>query len=66
MPPARYMTAVFGRDVLSGKKKLLPKSEVLWVQDLPNWKEFSAARIWRSCRNRAEWTEISKYFADCD
>ncbi len=61
-PPARYMTATFGRDILSGRKKLLKKAEVRWVQDLPNWKEFSATRIWQSCRNRAEWAEIQQYF----
>jgi hypothetical protein len=31
-PPARYMTAIFGRDILCGKKKLLKKSEIRWVE----------------------------------
>ena len=40
------MTSAFGRDVLSGRKKLLAKAEVKWVEHLPNWKEFSTKRIW--------------------
>ena len=65
-PPERYMTAIFGKDVLSGRKKLLKKSEIRWVQNLPNWKEFSATRIWSSCKNRREWEKIKNYFPDCD
>ena len=58
------MTVTFGKEVLSGKKKLMKKSEVRWVQHLPNWKEFSSKRIWSSCKNRREWSEISKYFPE--
>ena len=63
-PPARYVTSAFGKDVLCGKKKLLRKAEIKWVEHLPNWKEFSTKRIWGSCKNRSEWSKISKYFPD--
>ena len=58
------MTSAFGRDILSGKKKLLNKSEVKWVQHLPNWQEFSTKRIWHSCKSRREWPAISRYFPE--
>jgi hypothetical protein len=51
-PPMRYMTSAFGRDILSGKKRLLTKASVKWVEHLPNWKEFSTKRIWDSCKGR--------------
>ncbi len=57
-PPFRYMTSAFGRDVLCGKKKLLKKSEVKWVEHLPNWSEFSTKRIWGSAKTRPEWPEV--------
>jgi hypothetical protein len=52
------MTSTFGRDILCGKKRLLSKSDVKWVEHLPNWKEFSTKRIWDSCKNRSEWNVI--------
>jgi len=36
----------FCKDILSGQKKLLKLSEVLWVDQVPSWSEFEVATIW--------------------
>jgi len=64
VPPQRYLTSAFGKDILCGKKKLLNKAEIIWVDNLPNWSEFSTKRIWLSCKNRSEWSKIKLYFPD--
>ena len=45
-PPMRDLTSEFCRQVLSGEKKLMKSSEVLWVEEVPQWEEFTAKRIW--------------------
>ena len=58
------MTSAFGRDILSGRKKLLKKADVKWVEHLPSWPEFNTKRIWLSAKARADWDEIKMYFPD--
>ena len=43
---------------------MLKKSEVRWVEHLPNWNEFNTKRIWLSSKQRPEWKEIIRYFPD--
>lgn len=34
------------KDVLSGSKKLLKLTHVLWVAEIPRWPELTVKRIW--------------------
>ncbi len=43
---------------------MLKKSEVRWVEHLPNWNEFNTKRIWLSSKQRPEWPTINRYFPD--
>ena len=36
------------QDVLSGKKRLLKLSQVLWVASVPRWEEFTVKKMWES------------------
>jgi hypothetical protein len=42
-----------------GEKKLLKTKDVIWVDEVPNWKEFSSKSIWANARNNPN---IMKYF----
>lgn len=46
VPPIQDLNNDFCRMVLSGHKKLLKFNEVLWVEDVPNWPEFSSKVLW--------------------
>jgi len=45
------MTTSFAKKVLSGKKKLLKLSKVLWVTNVPRYKEISSKAIWNEAKN---------------
>ena len=38
VPPQRDLTSKFCKEILSGEKKLLKLKDVLWVEEVPNWK----------------------------
>ena len=40
------MSTTFARDVLSGHKKLLNLSEVLWISEIPTYHELSVKKVW--------------------
>ena len=44
------MTTSFAKDILSGKKKLLKLSEVLWVNDVPRYREICSKAIWNEVK----------------
>ena len=45
------MTTSFAKDILCGKKKLLKLSEVLWVTNVPRYKEISSKAIWNEAKS---------------
>jgi len=45
-PSLNDMTNTFVRKVLSGKKKLMKANLILWVEEVPRWKNFSSKVIW--------------------
>ena len=47
----RDLTCKFCRDVLSGKKKLLKTIDVKWVEQVPNWKEFTTRSVWNNVKS---------------
>lgn len=55
------MTATFCSEILSGKKLLLKLSEVQWVENVPNWPDFSSKNLWIKVTNNPS---IAKYFPD--
>ena len=50
-PTVRDMTTSFAKDVLSGKKKLLKLKEVLWVTNVPRYKEICSKAIWNEAKS---------------
>ena len=42
VPPKKDLTSAFCRDILAGKKKLMKLNQVLWVEEVPRWPEFTA------------------------
>jgi len=44
------MTTSFAKEVLSGKKKLLKLNEVLWVNNVPRYKEISSKALWEEAK----------------
>jgi hypothetical protein len=40
------MATDFARKVLNGEKKLLKLSDVIWVEEVPRFKEISCKKIW--------------------
>jgi hypothetical protein len=40
------MTTEFARKVLCGKKSLLKLANVLWVEEVPRYKEMSTKTVW--------------------
>jgi len=55
------MTSKFCRDILSGKKSLLKLSQVLWVEEVPNWSEFTSKNVWQRAKSNSS---ILRYFPD--
>ena len=55
------MTTEFAKKVLSGKKKLLNLSEVLWVNNVPRYKEINVKTIWDKAKTD---NSIKAYFPD--
>ena len=50
-PPMKDMNVGFCKDILSGKKKLLKFAEVNWIENVPQWEEFTAQYVWNSVKN---------------
>ena len=45
-PPLRDINNAFVRLVLCGEKKLMKTKDVMWIEEVPNWREFSTKRVW--------------------
>ena len=61
VPSMRDLTCKFCRDVLAGKKKLLKAVNVKWVEQVPNWKEFTTRSVWNNVKGNKKMTI---YFPD--
>ena len=61
-PSERDMTTDFARKVLGGQKLLLNLADVLWVEEVPRYKEISVKTIWQKAKT--ENAAILKYFPD--
>jgi len=60
-PPIEEFTADFARDVLSGKKLLLPKADVIQIRSVPRYQELSAKVLWPAVRADPA---LARYFPD--
>ncbi len=60
-PPLRDLTNDFCRRLLKGEKKLLLSKDVLWVENVPNWPEFSSKHLWLKAKANET---LSRYFPD--
>ena len=60
-PPYNHFPIAFCRDLLTGKKKLLPLKEVKWVQSVPKQKEFTVKRLWEKYKDDET---VNIYFQD--
>ena len=60
-PSTRDMTTEFAKKVLCGKKCLLKLADVLWVEEVPRYKEMCTKTIWLKAQSNAN---ILKYFPD--
>jgi hypothetical protein len=49
------------KKLLAGEKKLLKTKDVFWVENVPNWPEFSSKRLWMKAKINLN---LSVYFAD--
>ena len=58
-PPQKDLNIQFIKDILSTKKKLLKFHEVNWVENVPQWEEFTATFVWNSVKNDPN---INQYF----
>ena len=47
--------------LLAGEKKLLKNTQVLWVENVPNWQEFSSKELWKKARINPS---LAVYFPD--
>ena len=47
--------------MLAGEKKLLKTKDVFWVENVPNWPEFSSKRLWMKAKINPN---LAVYFAD--
>lgn len=61
-PPKRDMSKFFVKQVLCGKKALLNKRDVLWVEEVSRYKEISVKRIWKQVQDKPN---ILKYLPHC-
>jgi len=46
---------------LNGEKKLLKMKDVIFVEDVPRWPEFSSKELWAKAKHNAN---FNKYFPD--
>ena len=60
-PSVRDMSTDFARKVLCGQKFLLKRNEVLWVDEVPRYKEINTKTIWQQAKTKPN---ILKYFPD--
>ena len=60
-PSARDMTTEFARKVLCGKKCLLKLANVLWVEEVPRYKEMNTKTVWLKAQSNPN---IVKYIPD--
>ena len=61
LPCKRDMSTGFARDVLSGHKKLLNLSDVLWISEIPTYHELSVKKVWEELSKDST---ITCYFPD--
>ena len=40
------------RKILKGEKRLLKTSKVLFIDQVPKWKEFSAKALWKKAQSK--------------
>ena len=55
------MTTEFARKVMCGEKSLLKLKDVLWVDEVPRYKEINCKTIWEKAKTN---DQIIKYFPD--
>ena len=55
------MTTLFARKVLNGQKSLLNVCDVLWVDEVPRYKEINTKTIWEQAKAKEN---IIKFFPD--
>ena len=52
---------IFFQKLLKGEKKLLKAQNVLWVENVPNWPEFSSKQLWLKAKLNHS---VALYFPD--
>ena len=55
------MDSKFVKDILSGNKALLLNSKVIFVTNVPHWKELTSENIWNEVKSDRN---VTKYFKD--
>jgi hypothetical protein len=52
------------KDILAGSKKLLKTQKVNWVEQVPQWTEFTSKNVWMSVKNDPKMKHMLDYFPD--